>query len=225
MPYGSKKNPGRVAGGAKRAANASATFLSTMLSVAAQNPGRAHSPATESVAMTSGVAHGRESPSSSDGQIAASQTSRQASASNMRQMPFNTSCDRASPALAVPGSSASAASIKNAKPSARAMRRDTAAANAALAAQQSVLATQIVASNTGCGIATIAASSPATTILSREAARDLLWTISCQWEAVGLVLRLHPRLCELQHVHSCERASQLGQLRQMRQSCAAFPPG
>ena len=70
-----------------------------------------------------------------------------------------------------------------------------------------------------------AASSPAMTILSREAARDLLSTISCQWEAVGLVLRLHPRLCELQHVHSCERASQLGQLRQMRQSCAAFPPG
>ena len=151
MPYGSKKNADRVAtgsaGGTKKSSNAAANFIAKVLNVA-QMTGQV--PANESVAMTSGAAHGRESPISTDGGLAASQTKRQAASSNARQMPFNSSCDRA-----LPGSSTSVAGQGFPNAGGRGTRRDAAAAVAALATQQSVV-TQRVAFNAGCGPATVA---------------------------------------------------------------------
>ena len=156
MPYGSKKNADRVAtgsaGGTKKSSNAAANLIAKVLNVA-QMTGQV--PANESVAMTSGAAHGRESPNSTDGGLAASQTNPQAASSNARQMPFNTSCDRALPIAAMPRSSMSVASQSPANAGGRGTRRDAAAAAAAaLATQRSV--TQQVAFNAGCSPATIA---------------------------------------------------------------------
>ena len=158
MPdFGKKKSVGRVAGGAKKAANASAAALLSFASaaLAAQNPGRAHSPANESVAMTSGAAHDAGSPNSSAGGFNASQTSGHVADSNARRFPFNTSCDRALSTDAMPEASTTVASQGVAKAGGRTTRRDRAAAAAALATQRSV-DTQRVAFNAGCGPATVA---------------------------------------------------------------------
>ena len=157
MPdFGKNKNVGRAAGGSKKAENIrAANRFAALLTTCAPASGQAFAPANNAVMMTSGAAHGRESPNSTDGGLAASQTNHQAAMSNARRFPFNTSCDRALSTAAMPGASTSVAGQSPANAGGRGTRRDAAAAAAALANQQSVV-TQRVAFNAGCGPATVA---------------------------------------------------------------------
>jgi hypothetical protein len=160
MPYGSKKKPASVAagiaGGSKKAENNRvASSFAALATVCAPALGQAFATANNAV-MASGAAHDSGSPNSSAGGFDASQTSGHVADSNARRFPFNTSCDRASPTLAMPVSSPSAASQNVANRGARGLRRDTAAAAAQVVTQQSMLARQVAAFNTGCGAATVA---------------------------------------------------------------------